>query len=203
MTGTRTPLTVRDVARVREAHAAGHPLPVIAASLGITERQAAGAAAGQTRGLPVPAEPRRPACMDDDEWQGWQAGNRLQNYQHQANSPCDDCITGFALAMRAEGRCDGIPLGVEDADPPLLPIRTWAPRRSLTGRERSLQNLRLGRAVSARNRHARTRQQGLRAQALERQGYTPTQIGYHMGVSASTVSKYLTRLQPERRRSVA
>lgn len=59
----------------------------------------------------------RPACMDDEEWALWKAGNdRLVNRKLQASRPCADCPLGHAADMRAEGRCNGTPGGVEDEE---------------------------------------------------------------------------------------
>jgi hypothetical protein len=62
--------------------------------------------------------------MDDDEWAAWTAANRSLRWDHSP-TPCSDCVTGFALAMRAIGRCDGVPWGVEDD---VLPLATQSRR---------------------------------------------------------------------------
>lgn len=68
---------------------------------------------------PSPAElaPRwRPACMDDEEWALWKAANDRIYVGMQAARPCADCPLGHAADMRAEGRCNGTPGGVEEDD---------------------------------------------------------------------------------------
>jgi hypothetical protein len=176
---------------IKRRYEAGVPLGEIAAWAGYSERTTLDAALGRTKGLLTsPAErARRPACMDSDEFGKWQDENRILSNVEQAESPCGDCLPVFALEMRAEDRCDGIPMGVEDEDRPLPPIK----------RHHKWPNLRLGPAVEAKKRREQTYQQGLRAESLANEGHTQTQIAYHMGVSASAVSKYLDRLQRSRR----
>lgn len=48
-----------------------------------------------------PPPPWEPLCMEPDEWATWQ--------RHEAGRPCDECPIAFAIAMRAEHRCNGIP----------------------------------------------------------------------------------------------
>ncbi|MCU0250240.1 MAG: hypothetical protein MUE61_08535 [Vicinamibacterales bacterium] len=39
--------------------------------------------------------------MEPDEWATWQ--------RHETDRPCEECPVSFAIAMRAEHRCNGIP----------------------------------------------------------------------------------------------
>jgi hypothetical protein len=64
----------------------------------------------------------KPDCMTPDELAGWEAANRLL-YQ-PAQSPCQDCVPAFAVAMRAVGRCNGVP-----GEPVRLPSRVTLGRR--------------------------------------------------------------------------
>lgn len=61
----------------------------------------------------------RPACMSDDELALWNrrptAGGR-NSRRGWRGTPCDDCLLWHALEMRAEGRCNGTPGGVEEED---------------------------------------------------------------------------------------
>jgi hypothetical protein len=54
-----------------------------------------------------------PACMDADELAGWDEMNR-RTQGGRAQLPCADCLVGFAAEMRAVGRCNGTPGGVEE-----------------------------------------------------------------------------------------
>lgn len=49
-----------------------------------------------------------PACMSADELATWQSG------RNWADRPCLDCLLGFAVEMRAVGRCNGTPGGVQE-----------------------------------------------------------------------------------------
>lgn len=50
-----------------------------------------------------------PACMADREWALWRKVNARTSAQDRAVRPCADCPISFALEMRAEGRCNGLP----------------------------------------------------------------------------------------------
>jgi hypothetical protein len=67
--------------------------------------------------MTVAAPAWAPLCMDADEWAGWQRHNRrlvgLKGLQ-QADRPCADCPLGYAAEMRAIGRCNGQPGGIEE-----------------------------------------------------------------------------------------
>lgn len=66
------------------------------------------------------AAPWVPLCMEPDEWTGWQAANaRLNGFTAEARRafrPCEDCPMGYAADMRAEGRCNGEPSGVDEEE---------------------------------------------------------------------------------------
>lgn len=63
-----------------------------------------------------------PDCMSDEEWADWRRLNPV--YRNDATSrvpktdmaarPCADCPLGYAAEMRALGRCNGTPAGVQD-----------------------------------------------------------------------------------------
>lgn len=59
---------------------------------------------------------KRPACFADDEWESWSEAANVAAAQTRwgkpVQSPCADCPLAFALQMRAEGRCDGVPGGL-------------------------------------------------------------------------------------------
>lgn len=67
-----------------------------------------------SRGRKTPVEvdqDRRPLCLEPDAYTDWATFNaRLYK---RAASPCVDCLLPFALEMRAIGRCNGHPSGVE------------------------------------------------------------------------------------------
>jgi hypothetical protein len=61
-----------------------------------------------------------PLCMEPDEWVLWQAGNARVTGStagvRRADRPCEDCPMGYAADMRAEGRCNGEPAGVDQEE---------------------------------------------------------------------------------------
>ncbi len=54
-------------------------------------------------------------CMEPDELADWNRHNRTAAFSAhgKALTPCEDCLPAFALEMRAIGRCNGEPGGVE------------------------------------------------------------------------------------------
>lgn len=69
----------------------------------------------------VAGETWAPLCMSDAEWRDWQAlnpfyskHNPLVRKSDVAARPCADCPLGYAAEMRAQGRCNGTPAGVQD-----------------------------------------------------------------------------------------
>jgi hypothetical protein len=60
------------------------------------------------------AVPWTPACMEPDELAAWGEMNGRVRGSGQAQSPCTDCRLAFAIEMRAIGRCNGTPRGVEE-----------------------------------------------------------------------------------------
>lgn len=120
----------------------------------------------------------KPACMDDAEYAAWTVQNEsIYAQSHQAPSPCHDCVTAFALEMRAVDRCDGIPRGVEDD----------APERS---DGRSFENLNALR-LNAEKRHAEREVRIGIALAMFADGMTRRQIAEAMGVRHNTVVRYI------------
>jgi len=56
------------------------------------------------------------ACMEPDEWAHWLATNPQATIDSEfADRPCRDCPLTFATEMRALGRCNGTPAGLEGA----------------------------------------------------------------------------------------
>jgi hypothetical protein len=52
----------------------------------------------------------KPLCMDDTEYDLWQAANRsITAASVRATRPCSDCPLAFYEEMRAAGTCDGVP----------------------------------------------------------------------------------------------
>ncbi len=59
-----------------------------------------------------------PACMDAEELASWHDQNaRITTTHGRASGPCTDCTLGYAAEMRAVGRCNGTPGGVEEDEP--------------------------------------------------------------------------------------
>ena len=110
-------------------------------------------------------------CMTPDEWAEWQEHNRVAGPK-RADAPCDDCLIGFAIEMRAEGRCVGIPAGAPEGDAPLPPRRR---RATPTGTDRR-------------------RAEALRLYSL---GMSQAEIGRHLGVGRTTILHYVKGRRPE------
>ena len=110
--------------------------------------------------------------MDDDEWVGWTERN---DHRYTVPSPCSDCLHGFALDMRAAGRCDGVPMGYECDDD----FRNYMP-----------DNQRRSAEVRARRKAERAAM----AQALYRSGLGNVEIAREMGLAESTVNDYIREL---------
>jgi hypothetical protein len=53
--------------------------------------------------------PTSPPCFTPDELASWQAANAVCSPRFQADSPCQDCTSEFAMEMRAVGLCTGRP----------------------------------------------------------------------------------------------
>lgn len=77
-----------------------------------------------------------PLCMSDAEWRAWQAlnpfyskHNPLVRKSDVAARPCADCPLGYAAEMRALGRCNGTPAGVQDdEEEPAMQVHASTPR---------------------------------------------------------------------------
>lgn len=74
-----------------------------------------------------------PDCMDADEFASWQQANRSSG-KGRAERPCDDCPASYAAEMRAENRCNGVPLGDVKHDDDDRP-RSSPPVRIVPGRK--------------------------------------------------------------------
>jgi hypothetical protein len=114
----QTPLlTAEQAAAIR---ADDRTAAVVARQYGIGVRMVAEVRSGRVEGVPT----SKPPCMTDEEWQTYTQGRdlprrRAGNGAIQVITPCHDCLIGHALEMRAEGRCNGHPRGVEpDEDEP-------------------------------------------------------------------------------------
>lgn len=59
-----------------------------------------------------------PACMAEDEYEAWLEANRRTATARAVavERPCVDCTLGYAAEMRAIGRCNGTPAGVEEEE---------------------------------------------------------------------------------------
>jgi hypothetical protein len=105
--------------------------------------------AGQEGGDVVIAEPVAeawaPACMAPDEWADWQRLNPSPAPSRRGlrgslfvDRPCADCPIGYAVDMRALGRCNGKPGGTEE-DTEMDQPEPTAPRGLTTTRRVSLE----------------------------------------------------------------
>lgn len=79
------------------------------------------ARSGWLEGTPS-SEPFIPLCMTPDELADWDKHNRTAAFAAHgaARTPCEDCLLGYALEMRAIGKCNGTPgaaADVEDDEP--------------------------------------------------------------------------------------
>ena len=78
-----------------------------------------------------------PACMDADELIAWTESNARVNGTSRAATPCADCTLGYAAEMRAVGRCNGTPGGVEEDNvEPTREAAAIAEAREIIGRRR-------------------------------------------------------------------
>lgn len=79
----------------------------------------------------------RPRCMSDEEYASWAEKNATR-----VKRPCADCPLGYAADMRAQGRCNGTPGGVEqdeeEGDDVTMPPRLSAAAALALPRERSV-----------------------------------------------------------------
>ena len=116
--------------------------------------------------------------MDDEEFERWSFHNWMPK-DHKATSPCDDCLTGFALEMRQTDECDGTPRGYQgDWDPsvPMLnAVRISAVKR---GQEKEIRQA--------------------RAMELLRSGMRNVDVAKTMGLAPSTISMYVAQLRGTR-----
>jgi hypothetical protein len=64
--------------------------------------------------MAIAEAPWRPLCMDAEELARWEEMNGRLNGSAHAQLPCTDCRLAFAVEMRAIGRCNGSPHGVEE-----------------------------------------------------------------------------------------
>lgn len=58
-----------------------------------------------------------PACMTPDELRLWHEANWIA--KDRSDVPCRDCPLTFAVEMRAEGCCNGVPLEGRTGRPPM------------------------------------------------------------------------------------
>jgi len=128
--GNEPLLTPELVADVQARHAAGQSVRKIAGTYGVSFKTIARYLTGEVKAreprapAAVPVEPFVPLCMEPDELADWNDHNRAAARHGKAPNPCHDCMPDFALEMRAEGRCNGHPRGVEPGeDEPEEPAR--------------------------------------------------------------------------------
>ena len=117
--------------------------------------------------------------MTSEEFETWSAHNRLSGPAH-AQSPCADCSLGFAVEMRAEGRCVGRPRGIPDADDDT----GWFHQRHEGFDDSAVRR-------SAEVRMERKRERARQAAAMSRQGMKRREIAEALNVKVWTVGVYL------------
>lgn len=61
---------------------------------------------------------RRPACMNDEDFEGWVEANNRLLLMYRAESPCRDCTWLYHRDMVAGGMCDGHPETLDPRDAP-------------------------------------------------------------------------------------
>lgn len=116
--------------------------------------------------------------MDNLEYAEWLGhNNNLYSKKDRALTPCHDCVAGFALEMRMEGRCDGHPRGVEEDHPE-------------QGNNRSYDNQNALR-INAEKRHAERQVRIGIAVAMFADGMSRKEIAAAMGVRHNTVVRYI------------
>ena len=113
----------------------------------------------------------KPACMDEDEYAGWQAHNQRVSLPQGAfaESPCQDCMESYAAEMRNAGRCDGEPGGE---------IAVVADQ------------LDVARSVSAEQRRLRKLQTVAQVRELLQLGMSQAAAARHLGISERAISNY-------------
>ena len=131
---------------------------------------------------PVPVT-EAPPCMDAEEFEVWTYWNRMSGPAN-AKSPCTDCSLGFAVEMRAEGRCDGRPLGIQDPDDDMSNSVGWFPQRHEGFDYDAIRR-------SAYVRGERKRERARQAAAMSRQGMKRREIAEALNVKVWTVGVYL------------
>lgn len=124
-------VTVDQAAEVRRLHDSRIRSREISSMTGISIRTINEILDGRYRPRELTAQERyeddartgwAPLCMTDEEWVTWRRDNRsaialgFGEANASAGRPCADCPLGFAADMRAQGRCNGTPLGVPDDD---------------------------------------------------------------------------------------
>ena len=121
-------LTAPMAAEIRRLRDSSLRPPEIASMVGVSLRTVNEVLAGKRDGRRALARERfeedgrtgwAPACMEPPEWADWRARNPVAGIPDadQVARPCEECPIGWAVEMRAEGRCNGTPAGVaEDPD---------------------------------------------------------------------------------------
>jgi DNA-binding phage protein len=111
--------------------------------------------------------------MSQHEYERWQFWNQRVDGPHVVDSPCYDCPVGFAIEMRAAGRCDGEPRDQEDDV-------------FYDAEERRVQNALNAAAINRARKDARIRE----ALELHEMGMSKPQIAKEMGLRRETIYKY-------------
>jgi hypothetical protein len=125
----RVHLSVVQVEEIKALKATGRwTLGALSGRFGVSTSHIRDVLAGSVEGAPV-----RPPCMDDEEWTLWTGAQELPRFKEDgrivALSACHDCMPAHALEMRAAGRCNGHPRGVEpDEDEPDEPAPAITPK---------------------------------------------------------------------------
>ena len=123
---------------------------------------------------------RRP-CMTAEEHADWQ--EQASKTYNVVSDPCTDCIASFALEMRAQGKCDGVPLGWEDDD---------------DQQHRTAEGYAVAVAASAIARDRKKREFIKATVELTEQGLTIAQIAKRLGIAKRTVTHYRSEARLEK-----
>jgi hypothetical protein len=117
MRGPTSPATVAEIHRLSSEGMSVHAIEI---ATGIRPRVIRDILARPPKPLELAAIDRAtgwaPLCMEPEEWADWQRRNPRLTDHAFAPRPCTDCPLGFAADMRAEGRCNGTPGGVQGDD---------------------------------------------------------------------------------------
>ena len=167
---------------IADLYGQGHVGADVARALGVTQDYVTKTWRKIRAAEQQPATVKPPQCHDDDDWARFVELNVSFRY-NRAKDPCDDCLTGFALEMRDEGKClawdgkkwnQGIPHGAE-IDEPKPPDDQLTRARAIGSKV----------AVDGRNERV------IEAKMLYALLGSNVEVARQMGLSSSTVSHYI------------